>query len=163
MKDSETNVFFESNRTFKSKVLSLIIETLNTTACIVLLFIILNVVLEYCGVESDIFAIEGAWDILHPLIVVFILNLIMSKSTLTRVDIQSKTLVLQNPSTFSIPIKTNILEIKRIELHPNLRWEFNVNIICSNGRKLSTSIKDIEKFVELLVEQNPSIEVEYKE
>lgn len=163
MKSSKTVISFEPNRTFKSKILSLIIETLNTTACIVLLFIILNVVLEYCGVKSDIFAIEEAWDILHPLIVVFILNLIMSKSTLTRVDIQSKTLVLQNPSTFSIPIKTNILEIKRIELHPNLRWEFNVNIICSNGRKLSTCIKDIEKFVELLVEQNPSIEVEYKE
>lgn len=156
-------ISFESNRTFKSKVLSLMIETLNTTACIVLLFIILNVVLEYCGVESDIFAIEGAWDILRTLIVVFVLHLIMSKSTLTRVDIQSKTLVLQNPSTFSIPIKTNILAIKRIELHPNLRWEFNVNIICNNGRKLSTSIKDIEKFVQLLKEQNPSIEVEYKE
>lgn len=163
MKKSETNVFFESNRTFKSKVLSLIIETLNTTACIVLLFVILNVVLEYCGVESDIFGIEGAWDILHTLIVVFVLHLIMSKSTLTRVDIQSKTLVLQNPSTFSIPIKTNISAIKRIELHPNRRWEFNVNIICSNGRKLSTSVKDIEKFVQLLKEQNPSIEVEYKE
>lgn len=156
-------ISFESNRTFKSKVLSLMIETLNTTACIVLLFIILNVVLEYCGVETDIFAIEGAWDILRTLIVVFVLHLIMSKSTLTRVDIQSKTLVLQNPSTFSIPIKTNILAIKRIELHPNLRWEFNVNIICNNGRKLSTSIKDIEKFVQLLKEQNPSIEVEYKE
>ena len=156
-------ISFESNRTFKSKVLSLMIETLNTTACIVLLFIILNVVLEYCGVESDIFAIEGAWDILRTLIVVFVLHLIMSKSTLTRVDIQSKTLVLQNPSTFSIPIKTNILAIKRIELHPNLRWEFNVNIICSNGRKLSTCIKDIEKFVQLLKEQNSSIEVEYTE
>jgi hypothetical protein len=163
MKKSETNVSFESNRTFKSKVLSLIIETLNTTACIVLLFVILNVVLEYCGVESDIFAIEGAWDILHTLIVVFVLHLIMSKSTLTRVDIQSEKLVLQNPSTFSIPIKTNILAIKRIELHPNRRWEFNVNIICSNGRKLSTSVKDIEKFVQLLKEQTPSFEVEYKE
>ena len=156
-------ISFESNRTFKSKVLSLIIETLNTTACIVLLFVILNVVLEYCGVESDIFAIEGAWEILHTLIVVFVLHLIMSKSTLTRVDIQSETLVLQNPSTFSIPIKTNILAIKRIELHPNRRWEFNVNIICSNGRKLSTRVKDIEKFVQLLKEQNSSIEVEYKE
>ena len=159
----KANVFFESNRTFKSKVLSLIIETLNTTACIVLLFIILNVVLEYCGVETDIFAIEGAWDILRTLIVVFVLHLIMRNFTITRVDIQSKTLVLQNPSTFSIPIKTNILAIKRIELHPNRRWEFNVNIICSNGRKLSTSVKDIEKFVQLLKEQNPSIEVEYKE
>lgn len=156
-------ISFESNRTFKSKVLSLTIETLNTTACIVLLFIILNVVLEYCGVETDIFAIEGAWDILRTLIVVFVLHLIMRNFTITRVDIQSKTLVLQNPSTFSIPIKTNILAIKRIELHPNRRWEFNVNIICNNGRTLSTSVKDIEKFVQLLKEQNPSIEVEYQE
>ena len=163
MKKSETNVSFESNRTFKSKVLSLTIETLNTTACIVLLFIILNVVLEYCGVETDIFAIEGAWDILRTLIVVFVLHLIMRNFTITRVDIQSKTLVLQNPSTFSIPIKTNILAIKRIELHPGRRWEFNVNIICNNGRELSTSVKDIEKFVQLLKEQNPSIEVEYQE
>ena len=163
MKSSKTVISFEPNRTFKSKVLSLIIETLNTTACIVLLFIIINMVLEYCGVKSDIFAIEEAWDILHPLIVVFFVNLIMRKSTITRVDIQSKTLLVQNPSTFSIQVKRDILAIKRIELHPNRIWEFNVNIIFNNGRKLSTSIKDIEKFVQLLTEQNPSIEVEYKE
>ena len=156
-------ISFESNRTFKSKLLSLIVETLDSTASIVLLFIIIDMVLGLFDVKSDIFAIEGAWDILRTLIVVLFLHLIAKGTTTTRVDMQAQSLRIQNPSTFSIPIKKNISAIKRIEVHSNLRWEINVNVIFEDSSKLSASIKDPTRFVKLLQELNPNIEVEYKE
>jgi hypothetical protein len=161
---TDSNIIsFEPNRRFKSKLLSLIVEAVNSTAVIVLLFTIIDMVLGFFNVKSDIFAIEGVWDILSTLITMLFLHLIANGTTTTRVDVQAQSLRIQNPSTFSIPIKKNISTITRIEVHPNLRWEINVNVIFENRSKLSASIKDYTKFVTLLQEINPEIEVEYKE
>ena len=161
---TDSNIIsFESNRTFKSKLLSLIVETLDSTAAVVLLFIIIDMALDFFDIKSDIFAIEGVWDILRTLIVMLFLHLIAKGTTTTRVDVQAQSLRIQNPSTFSIPVKKKISTIKRIEVHPNLRWEINVNVIFEDSSKLSASIKDYTKFVTLLQELNPAIEVEYKD
>ena len=75
---------------------------------------------------------------------------------------QNKILKLRTISLLSLVAKKNIMEIERIIVTTNTRLLGNVAIVC-NGRKIGTSINDYTKFVTLLQELNPAIEVEYKE
>ena len=84
--------------------------------------------------------------------------------TTTKVDVQKKILKLRTFSLLSLVAKKDIMKIERIVVATNVNSiaRYNVAIVC-NGRKIGTSIKDYTKFVTLLQELNPAIEVEYKE
>ena len=56
------------------------------------------------------------------------------------------------------------MKIERIVVATNVNTIARYNVaIVYNGRKIGTSIKDYTKFVTLLQELNPAIEVEYKD
>lgn len=164
MQTNQNIVVFQPCKSFKSTFIEILISTLETTAELTLLFIIIDMILGYLHVELelDVFAIEGIWDIVDTFIVVFILNVIFRKLITTKVDVQNKILKLRTISLLSLVTKKNIMEIERIIVTTNTRLLGNVAIVC-NGRKIGTSINDYTKFVTLLQELNPAIEVEYKE
>lgn len=164
MQTNQNIVVFQPCKSFKSTFIEILISTLETTAELTLLFIIIDMILGYLHVELelDVFAIEGIWDIVDTFIVVFILNVIFRKLITTKVDVQNKILKLRTISLLSLVTKKNIMEIERIIVTTNTRLLGNVAIVC-NGRKIGTSINDYTKFVTLLQELNPNIEVEYKE
>lgn len=164
MQTNQNIVVFQPCKSFKSTFIEILINTLEATAEITLLFIIVDMILGYLHVELelDVFAIEGIWDIVDTFIVVFILNVIFRKLITTKVDVQNKILKLRTISLLSLVTKKNIMEIERIIVTTNTRLLGNVAIVC-NGRKIGTSINDYTKFVTLLQELNPAIEVEYKE
>lgn len=164
MQTNQNIVVFQPRKSFKSTFIEILINTLEATAELTLLFIIIDMILGYLHVELelDVFAIEGIWDIVDTFIVVFIVNVIFRKLITTKVDVQNKILKLRTISRLSLVTKKNIMEIERIIVTTNTRLLGNVAIVC-NGRKIGTSINDYTKFVTLLQELNPSIEVEYKE
>ena len=164
MQTNQNIVVFQPRKSFKSTFIEILINTLEATAELTLLFIIVDMILGYLHVELelDVFAIEGIRDIVDTFIVVFILNVIFRKLITTKVDVQNKILKLRTISLLSLVTKKNIMEIERIIVTTNTRLLGNVAIVC-NGRKIGTSINDYTKFVTLLQELNPSIEVEYKE
>ena len=164
MQTNQNIVVFQPCKSFKSTFIEILISTLETTAELTLLFIIIDMILGYLHVELelDVFAIEGIWDIVDTFIVVFILNVIFRKLITTKVDVQNKILKLRTISLLSLVTKKNIMEIERIIVTTNTRLLGNVAIVC-NGRKIGTSINDYTKFVTLLQELNPAIEGEYKE
>lgn len=164
MQTNQNIVVFQPRKSFKSTFIEILINTLEATAELTLLFIIIDMILGYLHVELelDVFAIEGIWDIVDTFIVVFIVNVIFRKLITTKVDVQNKILKLRTISLLSLVTKKNIMEIERIIVTTNTRLLGNVAIVC-NGRKIGTSINDYTKFVTLLQELNPSIEVEYKE
>ena len=164
MQTNQNIVVFQPCKSFKSTFIEILIYTLEATAEITLLFIIIDMILGYLHVELelDVFAIEGIWDIVDTFIVVFIVNVIFRKLITTKVDVQNKILKLRTISRLSLVTKKNIMEIERIIVTTNTRLLGNVAIVC-NGRKIGTSINDYTKFVTLLQELNPAIEVEYKE
>lgn len=164
MQTNQNIVVFQPCKSFKSTFIEILINTLEATAELTLLFIIIDMILGYLHVELelDVFAIEGIWDIVDTFIVVFIVNVIFRKLITTKVDVQNKILKLRTISRLSLVTKKNIMEIERIIVTTNTRLLGNVAIVC-NGRKIGTSINDYTKFVTLLQELNPNIEVEYKE
>lgn len=164
MQTNQNIVVFQPRKSFKSTFIEILINTLEATAELTLLFIIVDMILGYLHVELelDVFAIEGIRDIVDTFIVVFILNVIFRKLITTKVDVQNKILKLRTISLLSLVTKKNIMEIERIIVTTNTRLLGNVAIVC-NGRKIGTSINDYTKFVTLLQELNPAIEVEYKE
>ena len=164
MQTNQNIVVFQPCKSFKSTFIEILINTLEATAEITLLFIIIDMILGYLHVELelDVFAIEGIRDIVDTFIVVFIVNVIFRKLITTKVDVQNKILKLRTISRLSLVTKKNIMEIERIIVTTNTRLLGNVAIVC-NGRKIGTSINDYTKFVTLLQELNPAIEVEYKE
>lgn len=164
MQTNQNIVVFQPCKSFKSTFIEILINTLEATAEITLLFIIIDMILGYLHVELelDVFAIEGIRDIVDTFIVVFIVNVIFRKLITTKVDVQNKILKLRTISLLSLVTKKNIMEIERIIVTTNTRLLGNVAIVC-NGRKIGTSINDYTKFVTLLQELNPAIEVEYKE
>lgn len=164
MQTNQNIVVFQPCKSFKSTFIEILINTLEATAEITLLFIIIDMILGYLHVELelDVFAIEGIRDIVDTFIVVFIVNVIFRKLITTKVDVQNKILKLRTISLLSLVTKKNIMEIERIIVTTNTRLLGNVAIVC-NGRKIGTSINDYTKFVTLLQELNPNIEVEYKE
>ena len=164
MQTNQNIVVFQPRKSFKSTFIEILINTLEATAELTLLFIIVDMILGYLHVELelDVFAIEGIRDIVDTFIVVFILNVIFRKLITTKVDVQNKILKLRTISLLSLVTKKNIMEIERIIVTTNTRLLGNVAIVC-NGRKIGTSINDYTKFVTLLQELNPAIEIEYKE
>ena len=164
MQTNQNIVVFQPRKSFKSTFIEILINTLEATAELTLLFIIVDMILGYLHVELelDVFAIEGIRDIVDTFIVVFIVNVIFRKLITTKVDVQNKILKLRTISLLSLVTKKNIMEIERIIVTTNTRLLGNVAIVC-NGRKIGTSINDYTKFVTLLQELNPAIEVEYKE
>ena len=166
MQTNQNIVVFQPCKSFKSTFIEILISTLETTAELTLLFIIIDMILGYLHVELelDVFAIEGIWDILYTFIVVFILNLIFYNVTTTKVDVQKKILKLRTFSLLSLVAQKDIMKIERIVVATNVNTIARYNVaIVYNGRKIGTSIKDYTKFVTLLQELNPAIEVEYKD
>lgn len=162
MQESQNLVVFQPCKSFHSRFLDILINTIKTTAELTLLFIIIDIILGYFYIESEIFAIEGISDILDTVIVVFVLNLIFYKVTTTTVDVQKKILKLRTFSLLSLVTQKDIMGIERIVVATHVSYGYNV-VVVYKGKKIGTSIEDHTKFVTLLQELNPNIEVEYKE
>lgn len=164
MKTNQNLVVFQSCKTFKSRFLDLLISTIEVTAEITLLFIVIDLILGYFHIELElnVFAIEGIWDIVGTFIVVLFLNIIFRNLTTTKVDVQNKVLHLRTFSLLSLVTKKNIMEIECIMVRSIKCSWYNVVIVCK-GKRISLSINDDAKFTSLLQELNPAIEVEYKD
>ena len=76
------------------------------------------------------------------------------------IDTANKIIKIRNLNTHLIPIKKSILDITKVEISQK---EYNLMLYFKKKKKLRISIKECNKFVTLLQELNPSIEVEYKE
>lgn len=168
MKSNQNLVVFRRNQPYNSEFLSIVVGALDSTARMVFLFIILdgilNWILGFFQKETTLFAIEGIWDVVG-ILVLFLLMLFLSyKITITKVDVQNRILHLRSLAFLSLVAQKNIMEIECITVYPNRSFFVNV-LITSKGECMKTKInvKEYSKFISLLQELNPSIEVEYKE
>ena len=159
MTTSQKVFSFEQKRIFSSKVLSLLVETLNSTAQLVFIFILIDVILPYLNITSDVFTITGIWDILRIFIVILVIGITFNLGTNTKVDVNNKSLQIQTVVRFFFPRKINIMKIEKVLV----RTSKSIVVVITPHNNVSTSIKDYTKFVTLLQELNPAIEVEYKE
>ena len=71
----------------------------------------------------------------------------------------NKSLQIQTVARFFFPRRMNIMEIEKVIV----RTSKSIVVVITPHNNVSTSIKDYTKFVTLLQELNPAIEVEYKE
>lgn len=94
MQANQNIVVFLPRKSFKSTFIEILINTVEATAELTLLFIIIDMILGclHVELELDVFAIEGIWDIVDTFIVVFIVNVIFRKLITTKVDVQNKIL-----------------------------------------------------------------------
>lgn len=157
-------IAFDANRLFKSKLLSCLIESLDLSAWIILIKTIIHIIATTAGFPPLILMYESPEDVLLLIFISFIIICIFKMCTTTKIDKTTQTLYIQNPSTFTIPIKKDIKSISKIVVFPHNRYRPNIIIItASTLHRQATSIRDYTKFVKLLQELNPSIEAEYKE
>ena len=165
--NNQTNnnfIVFDSNRLFKSKLLSCLIESLDLSAWMILIKTILYIIATTAGFQQIILMYESPEDLLFLIFISFIIVCIFKMCTITKIDTTTQTLYIQNPSTFTMPIKKDIKSISKIIVFPHNRYRQNIIILTtSTSSKKSTSIREYTQFVKLLQELNPSIEVEYKE
>lgn len=159
MTTSQKVFSFEQKRLFSSKVLSLLVETLNSTAQLIFIYILIDVILSHLNITSDVFTITGIWDILRIFIVILVIGITFNLGTNTKVDVNNKSLQIQTVVCFFFPRKINIMKIEKVLV----RTSKSIVVVITPHNNVSTSIKDYTKFVTLLQELNPAIEVEYKE
>lgn len=161
MKEICDGICFERHQMFKSKILDLLVTAINDTARLVFLFIILDFIFGSFSIELKIFSIENVWDIIQPFIVLLFLNFLFKETHRTKVDLQNKIIKIRGFGFLLFTVKIDVMQIDRIIINSNNNSLFNVEIVCG-GEKKRASIKDTEKFAQLLLGLNPSIKVEYK-
>ena len=81
--------------------------------------------------------------------------------SITSINISEKKLVIRSISRFYIPSEKNVMDIRKISLSPYYRPMNNIVITTQDNKRVTTSINDKDKFVKLLHNINPAIEVEY--
>lgn len=159
MQQDSNIIKFDKNRRFKSRVLSYIVDAVTWTAIVTLLFDFIYFTLAYFGIKSDIFVIQNMYDLLLDLFSFAILAIIFDYGN-TKVNLAKKTIQVQDVWTFYLPVQIEIINIYQIEVSQHIT---NLVIYSKEKRKIALSVKECNKFVKLLQELNPNIEVEYKE
>ena len=159
MKNVQNMISFEKKYLFKSKVLSILVASLNATACVVFIEMIIHLILKALNIESDLFLHESIEDVLSTFMVMFVIEITFNLGTNTKVDVNNKSLQIQTVVRFFFPRKINTMKIEKVLVCTSK----SIVVVITPHNHVSTSIKDYTKFVTLLQELNPNIEVEYKE
>ena len=155
-------ITFDQNRMFRSKPLSWLVESLNDFAIIILFLTIAHIIIGYIDSQiADYFSFKTFEDIIRMYIVTWSVRLINIRST--KINLISKTIRIRHIGTRYAPKEWSVLEITKIDIYAHHIYQPNICIYFKKGNQMSTSIKECNKFVKLLQELNPEIEVEYKE
>ena len=161
MQQDSNIIKFERNRLFKSKILSYFIATINVTAQVVLLFNTIDYIIAYFVKNWDItLGYYNLTELAYAFLIALILQFLFIEMSYASIDTANKIIKIRNLNTHLIPIKKSILDITKVEISQK---EYNLMLYFKKKKKLRISIKECNKFVTLLQELNPSIEVEYKE
>jgi hypothetical protein len=148
-------ISFEPNRLFDSKLLTLLVECINDTAQLTFMFIVIDIILSMFNINSEIFTIPDLLDIMSTFIVMLVIRLCWGWAINTKIDVNRKVLQVQ----VLFPKRINIMEIEKVII----RTSKSIVIVKNPQGNMQTSIRDYTKFIALLQELNPNIEVEYKE
>ena len=159
MKNVQNMISFEKKYLFKSKVLSILVASINATACVVFIEMIVHLILKALDVETDLFLKTSIGDVLSTFMVMLVIEFLFNLGTNTKVYVDNRILQIQTVARFFFPRRMNIMEIEKVIV----RTSKSIVVVIDSQNHVSTSIKDYTKFVTLLQELNPSIEVEYKE
>ena len=159
MKNVQNIIPFEQEYLFKSKLLSILIASINATACVVFIEMIVHLILKALDVETDLFLKTSIGDVLSTFMVMLVIEFLFNLGTNTKVYVDNRILQIQTVARFFFPRRMNIMEIEKVIV----RTSKSIVVVIDSQNHVSTSIKDYTKFVTLLQELNPSIEVEYKE
>ena len=159
MKNVQNMISFEKKYLFKSKVLSILVASINATACVVFIEMIVHLILKALDVETDLFLKTSIGDVLSTFMVMLVIEFLFNLGTNTKVYVDNRILQIQTVARFFFPRRMNIMEIEKVIV----RTSKSIVVVVDSQNHVSTSIKDYTKFVTLLQELNPSIEVEYKE
>ena len=159
MKNVQNMISFEKKYLFKSKVLSILVASLNATACVVFIEMIIHLILKALDVETDLFLKTSIGDVLSTFMVMLVIEFLFNLGTNTKVYVDNRILQIQTVARFFFPRRMNIMEIEKVIV----RTSKSIVVVIDSQNHVSTSIKDYIKFVTILQELNPSIEVEYKE
>ena len=159
MKNVQNMISFEKKYLFKSKVLSILVASLNATACVVFIEMIVHLILKALDVETDLFLKTSIGDVLSTFMVMLVIEFLFNLGTNTKVYVDNRILQIQTVARFFFPRRMNIMEIEKVIV----RTSKSIVVVITPHNNVSTSIKDYTKFVTLLQELNPAIEVEYKE
>ena len=159
MKNVQNMISFEKKYLFKSKVLSILVASLNATACVVFIEMIVHLILKALDVETDLFLKTSIGDVLSTFMVMLVIEFLFNLGTNTKVYVDNRILQIQTVARFFFPRRMNIMEIEKVIV----RTSKSIVVVVDSQNHVSTSIKDYTKFVTLLQELNPAIEVEYKE
>lgn len=159
MKNVQNIIPFEQEYLFKSKLLSILIASINATACVVFIEMIVHLILKALDVETDLFLKTSIGDVLSTFMVMLVIEILFNLGTNTKVYVDNRILQIQTVARFFFPRRMNIMEIEKVIV----RTSKSIVVVIDSQNHVSTSIKDYTKFVTLLQELNPSIEVEYKE
>jgi hypothetical protein len=150
------SITFDSNRIAKSKLLSSVIEATNHLVGFVLIVILLGLI------NASFLSLLNNYLFYVIYFVVTLLSHWILTIT-TKVCVSEKKVVIRNPRLFSWRQDVTIQDITKVVVTPYYIPRCNVILITQSKDRILTSIKDTEKFVQLLQELNPNIEVEYKE
>ena len=159
MKNVQNIIPFEQEYLFKSKLLSILIASINATACVVFIEMIVHLILKALDVETDLFLKTSIGDVLSTFMVMLVIEFLFNLGTNTKVYVDNRILQIQTVVRFFFPRKINIMKIEKVLV----RTSKSIVVVITPHNNVSTSIKDYTKFVTLLQELNPAIEVEYKE
>ena len=159
MKNVQNMISFEKKYLFKSKVLSILVASINATACVVFIEMIVHLILKALDVETDLFLKTSIGDVLSTFMVMLVIEFLFNLGTNTKVYVDNRILQIQTVARFFFPRRMNIMEIEKVIV----RTSKSIVVVIDSQNHVSTSIKDYTKFVTLLQELNPTIEVEYKE
>lgn len=159
MKNVQNIIPFEQEYLFKSKLLSILIASINATACVVFIEMIVHLILKALDVETDLFLKTSIGDVLSTFMVMLVIEFLFNLGTNTKVYVDNRILQIQTVARFFFPRRMNIMEIEKVIV----RTSKSIVVVIDSQNHVSTSIKDYTKFVTLLQELNPNIEVEYKE
>ena len=159
MKNVQNIIPFEQEYLFKSKLLSILIASINATACVVFIEMIVHLILKALDVETDLFLKTSIGDVLSTFMVMLVIEFLFNLGTNTKVYVDNRILQIQTVVCFFFPRKINIMTIEKVLV----RTSKSIVVVITPHNNVSTSIKDYTKFVTLLQELNPNIEVEYKE
>lgn len=159
MKNVQNIIPFEQEYLFKSKLLSILIASINATACVVFIEMIVHLILKALDVETDLFLKTSIGDVLSTFMVMLVIEFLFNLGTNTKVYVDNRILQIQTVARFFFPRRMNIMEIEKVIV----RTSKSIVVVITPHNNVSTSIKDYTKFVTLLQELNPAIEVEYKE
>ena len=159
MKNVQNIIPFEQEYLFKSKLLSILIASINATACVVFIEMIVHLILKALDVETDLFLKTSIGDVLSTFMVMLVIEFLFNLGTNTKVYVDNRILQIQTVVRFFFPRKINIMKIEKVLV----RTSKSIVVVITPHNNVSTSIKDYTKFATLLQELNPSIEVEYKD